>query len=171
MKINVNKETTMRLFAGIITPVILAGSMVAYSACIKSSSENLNIETNNDDQVLSVDTINYNVLKDCYFIEILNPDYDLREYYITYKDLHGTVDSNVRIYSYVDVSSKMKVFAKYELDSIYGPCDESNRILFREIKLEDYLYSNLKSEYTAEDIENIKSDLIEKYSNKSLVKE
>ena len=131
MKINVNKETTMRLFAGIITPIILAGSMVGYSVWTKNSAKMYNIETSDDSQISETKTINYNILKDCYFIEILNPDFELREYYITYKNLHGTVDSNVRIYSYVDVSSKMKVFSKYELDSIYGPSDESNRIFLR----------------------------------------
>lgn len=171
MKIKINKETTIRVLVSATVPIILAGSMVGYSIWTMNSAKMYNIETSDDSQISETKTINYNTLKDCYFIEILNPDFELREYYITYKNLHGTVDSNVLTYSYVDVSSKMKVFSKYEVNGISKSCDGSNRILFKEIKLEDYLYSNLKNEYTYEDIENIKSDFIEKHDNRSLVKE
>lgn len=154
-------------------PVAFTFVTCSIVGCAKIPVNNISYETSSDGQISATGTIDYKLLKEYYFVEIQNSDFDLNEYYIARKYANGFMYSNVKTYSYTDILTGVKVFCREDGNNNYWEVNgsNSNRVLAQEIKLEDYLYTDLKESYSVEDIENIKNNLKENYSQKSLVKE
>ena len=133
---------------------------------------------NSNNEIVVEGTVSYEYLKNCYYVEIENPDYDKIEYYISekngiYKSEYYT--SKLFGYTYKDLLTNKEVYRRNLNDFEYysQTSNETNRNFVNEIKLEDYLYSSnfIKSNYTVEDVEKILDDMKKIEENKKLVKE
>jgi len=120
---------------------------------------------NSNNEIVVEGTISYNQLKNCYYVEIENPDYDKMEYYISKKERTYRSD----LYLYIDLFIGKKIFEKCE-DDYYK--NKTSRFLKIEDKLEDYLLSEnfIKESYTIDDVNKILDEMKKIEENKKLVK-
>lgn len=113
---------------------------------------------NSNNEIVAEGTISYDQLKNCYYVEIENNDYDKMEYYVT------------KIYfgSYIDLLTEKGIF-KTLLDY---DIDINNRRLNKKIQVENYLLSEnfIKENYTVEDVKKILDEMKKIEENKKLVK-
>lgn len=157
---NINK----RILIGTITLALVNGSFVGCS-----SVQSFQYSTNEQGEIVTEGTTDYNYLKECYFIVVENPDYEMTEFYIASKVQ--------RYYSHLPVSDTY-YYSVLNGKEVYSTVDnaESNRTLKFETKLDDYLFSmnEIKSTYTKEDVEIILDQMEKNYikeNDKELVKE
>lgn len=152
-----------KLVAGTISLTLLT---ISLTGC---SNTGFTYVKNDQGQYELVDEVDYNDLKDCYFIVIENPDYEKTEFYICKRSV--TLSSE---YHYTDLFTDKRVFSRKSAN-MNSTNEESKRILLEEIKLEDYVYANReeKMKYSKEDLEEMFEQLKSIYGekNKQLVKE
>ena len=111
-------------------------------------------------------TVDYEVLKEYYFLVVENSSYNTTEFYICYKDFHH------RKYQQ-SYNTYYNIFNNQE---IFDESLEDNRTILFSGKLEDYLfaYNKIKANYKKEDVEQILEEMKKNYlkeNNKQLVKE
>lgn len=141
------------------------------------SPNRFSYDSNEKNEIVANGTINYSVLKECFFIEIENPDYDKIEYYIAERRSSGGLFNVREYYYYDDVSTGKRVFQRETNKNTYYKSDldnnASSRLLNKELKVEDYLLSEnfIKNAYTIDDVEKIFDAIKENEQDKKLVKE
>lgn len=163
MKINnINKRIISSSIALALIPSVLTG-------CTTSRFE---YSTNENNEIVASGTISYEILKDCYYVEIENPDYDKMEYYIASKDNYQYYAANTVVgYSYYDLLTDREIYQRNTND--YESLYKTNRKFIKEIKVEDYLLSEnfIKNAYTVDDVKNIFDAIKENEQGKKIVKE
>lgn len=163
---NINKRFIATSIALTLLPSVLTGCR-----------NGLEYQENENGQVIVNGNISYNTLKNYYFIEIDNPDFDNTEYYIAQRESIKPLE-NI-IYTYTDVLTNKEIFRRKENNNEYF--DEglfandivTNRKFIKEIKVEDYLLSEnfIKNTYTVDEIKQILEAIKENEQSKKLVKE
>ena len=134
-------------------------------------------DTNENNEIVANGTINYAVLKECFFIEIDNPDYEKIEYYIVERRTGGGFFGVPEYYYYDDITTGKRVFQRETSKNTYYCSDLDNnnslRLLNNELKVEDYLFSEnfIKNAYTIDDVKKIFDAIKENVKEKKLVKE
>lgn len=162
---NLNKRLIASGVALTLLPSILAGCTAGFK-----------YEEDNNHQIVVSGSIPYNYLKECYYVEIENPDYDKTEYYIAErKEYHPYFSPNR--YEYIDILTGKKIFQRKMIDNSYYT-EKSNdynsaRFIKKEIKVEDYLFSEnfIKNAYDVNDVKQIFEAIKENEQSKKMVKE
>ena len=163
--IKINKKIVSSSIALTLLPSIIAGCTAGFK-----------YEEDNNHQIVVSGSIPYNYLKECYYVEIENPDYDKTEYYIAErKGYHPYISPNR--YEYIDILPGKKIFQRKMIDNSYYT-EKSNdynsaRFMKKEIKVEDYLLSEnfIKNAYNSDEVNQILEDIKENEQGKKLVKE
>lgn len=166
---NINKRFIVSSIALTLLPSILTGC----------SAYGFKYEEDDNGQVVLTGTISYEYLKECYYVEIENPDYDKIEYYIASKDnvlsiqYYGT--KKVVGYRYYDLLTNREIYQRNKDDYNYNneSSNKTNRKFIKEVKVEDYLLSEnfIKNAYTADDVKQVFDAIKENEQSKKLVKE
>ena len=123
---------------------------------------------NSNNEIIAEGTVSYDYLKNCYYVEIENANYDKIEYYIAHLEVNYNF-YGPNVYKYVNLLNGVEVYRKttnYEFN-------DTNRRLISEKKLDEYLYSSdfIKQTYTVDDVKKILNDIKENEQGKKLVKE
>jgi len=166
MKINKGtiKNINKKLLASTLALTFLTIPLVG---CSKSTFE---YSTNEQGEVVATGTVDYDVLKKCYFvqiektIEIDEKNYKKSECYIAKKQ----ASRYGQIHWYYDILTEKNVFSN-------DFADEGEQIT-KEINMEDYLYAfeKIKNSYTADEIEILIEEIKKEFvvtEEKKLVKE
>lgn len=166
---NINKRFIASSVALTLLPSVLSG-------CSISGFQYIPDENN---QVTPSGYITYETLKNYYFVEIDNPDFESIDYFIAERDMIKPLE-NI-IYVYTDLLTDKEVFRRKEngneyFDEGFPARDiETNRKFVKEIKVEDYLFSEnfIKNTYTVDDVKQILEAIKENETKKEkeLVKE
>lgn len=168
---NINKRFIASSVALTLLPSVLTGC----------TANTFRYNSGDNHEIVVEGTIPYDYLKECYYVEIENPDYNKMEYYIASKDnvlsiqYYGT--NKVVGYRYYDLLTNREIYQRNKDDYNYNneSSNKTNRKFIKEVKVEDYLLSEnfIKNAYTADDVkqvfEAIKENEIAK--EKELVKE
>ena len=167
---NINKRFIASSVALTLLPSVLSGC----------TANGFSYNEDKNGQVVASGTIDYDYLKNCYYVEIENPNYDKIEYYIA--ERKGIYESHIYSsslsgYVYNDLITNKEVYRRNLNDFEYysQTSNKTNRKFIKEVKVEDYLLSEnfIKNAYTADDVkqvfEAIKENEIAK--EKELVKE
>jgi len=135
-----------------------------------SNSNTFQYSTNEQGEIVATGTIDYDVLKKCYFIqiektiEIDGKCYKKSECYIAKKQ----TSRYGQIHWYYDILTEENVFS--------GDFVDEGEQITKEIKIEDYLYAfeKIKNSYTTDEIEILIEDMKKEFvdlEEKKLVKE
>ena len=158
---NVNKKLLVGslVLTMLVTP--LTGCSVGYT--------NFDYSVNEQGVYEVSGIIDYELLKDYYFLVIENSNYNATEFYICERVTYYRNNRPVG-YNYKDVFNNKSVFANENKD-----VEHVREIVFSD-SVENYLYAtkNIKANYTKEDVEKILEGMKESYlnqNNKQLVKE
>lgn len=145
---NINKK----LLAGALSFTLLTTGLVGCSTDM--SDFNYNVNEQGEYEISG--TIDYNLLKNYYFIVIENTNYDTTEYYICKKISTGGVVGPSQAIFY-------NIFSEY--DDVYSDGTSATRKLLFEDMVANYLYAtnNIKANYTKEDVEQILQGMTENY--------
>ena len=156
--IKINK----RFIASGVALTLLSSAFTCCTARVFKYTENSNNE------IIAEGTVSYDYLKNCYYLEIKNPDYDKIEYYIAYLEVNYNV-YGPNVYKYINLLNGVEVYRKTTNDEFNG----TNRRIISEKKLDEYLYSSdfIKSTYTLDDVKKILEAIKENERGKKLVKE
>ncbi len=109
-------------------------------------------DTNKSGEYIAKGTINYEILKNCCFVEIENPSWKSTEFYICKKET-TYYSNNTSTSKYINLLNNKQIY-KSESEN---ESENDGRKIVNEISLEDYLYAfdELKEVYTPDDVRNI----------------
>ena len=162
---NINKRFIASGVALTLLPSVLTGCSAGFK-----------YNEGDNHQIVASGTISYDYLKECYYVEIENPDYDKTEYYIAErKEYHPYNSPNW--YEYIDILTGKKIFQRMKDENSYyieNSTDyNSSRFMKKEIKVEDYLFSEnfIKHAYNVDEVNQIFDAIKENEQSKKLVKE
>lgn len=137
-----------------------AGVIFGPTVCIICDNLNENkyfkYSVNESGEYTADGTMNYEKLKECFFVEIENPSWKSTEFYICRKE--KTYYNNGSECKYINLLNDKQIFK-----STFGGLESENenenngRKIVNEILLEDYLYAfdEVKAEYTPDDVRNM----------------
>ena len=146
---NINKKFIASSVALTLLPWVLTGCTV-----------NTFKYNNGDNHEIAVSgVVSYDFIKECYYVEIENPDYDKIEYYIANKAGYYSSDNTLVGYFYYDLLTNKEIYRRNKDDYNYfnESSNVTNRKFVKEIKVEDYLFSEnlIKNAYDVNDVKQI----------------
>lgn len=161
---NINKKVLAGLLTFSLVPMIFSGC---------EERDQFTYSINEQGEYVVEGNIEFDLLKNYYFIEIDNVQFQTKEFYIAERRKIAGRYGVVLGYYYIDIFTQNEVFRKTSNGDNFD--SESSRVFINELELEDYLYglNNVKGSYTKEDVETILNSIKEmniKPNDKQLIK-
>lgn len=163
IKNGVVKNINKKILSGAVALTLLT---VSLTGCTSQKYQKFEYSVNEQGEYQVNGTIDYELLKNCWFLVIDNPKYNIKEFYICDGIYHWAKYSE-DCYSYANIFNNQEVF---------NPKKDGNRSIIFSTKVDEFLlaYNNVKANYTKEDIEQLLEQMknnYEKENNKQLIKQ